>query len=224
MVFLRKSSAHTAKFDLDKIGFGPIADSAPKVRINPLPGRRQNLLEVKMQTIIQAMKIDGPSSERALTNEVLPLLVAEDDDNDFFLLESALKRNGARVFIHRVKDGQEAIEWLERLGSGQSNARQCSPEVLLLDLKMPRKSGFEVIHWVRNNPTLKSLIVVVFSGSSLSEDVNRAYDLGANSYVIKPARWETLITCTAQIFQYWSKCSARPRSQELPRQQSSSHM
>src|SRR5262245_2907732 len=114
----------------------------------------------------------------------LSILVAEDLDGDVEILKRAFSKAGGDARLHLVRDGQEAIEYLQR-----DPNTHVLPAMLLLDLKMPRVSGFEVLEWLRKHPGLHRLIVVIFTSSDVPEDVNRAYDLGANSYLVKPVEF-----------------------------------
>ncbi|MGN6386254.1 MAG: response regulator, partial [Verrucomicrobiota bacterium] len=79
------------------------------------------------------------------------------------------------------------------------------PQLVLLDLKMPRKSGLEVLGWIRSQPELKRVVVIVFTSSRHDEDINRAYDLGANSYLVKPVGFDALQTMIQNILHYWGE-------------------
>src|SRR5947207_15017530 len=91
-----------------------------------------------------------------------------------------------------VDDGDKAVAYLAGHGGFADRARHPLPVLLLLDLKLPRRSGLEVLAWVRQQPTLKRLPVVVLTSSEESADINRAYDLGANSYLVKPVAFDAL--------------------------------
>ena len=133
------------------------------------------------------------------------VLVAEDDENDALLLQRALIKADIHLFLKFVRDGQEAVEYLN--GDAPFNDRDTNPlpQLLILDLKMPRLTGFEVLGWIRRQPGLKRLPVVVMSSSDLDEDVNRAYDLGANSYFVKPFDTESRDELAQKICGYWLK-------------------
>ena len=113
------------------------------------------------------------------------ILVAEDDPCDVFLLKRAFSKAGVSVPIHFVRDGQEAIDYLQRKPPFV-NGSHTLPTLLLLDLNMPRLNGFDVLKWLRRQPTFKQLPVFVLSSSALEQDRRQAYALGANSYMIKP--------------------------------------
>ena len=115
-----------------------------------------------------------------------PILIAEDEDDEAFLLERALKKAAITNPIRRVKNGELAIAYLAGTGAYTDRAQNPMPIVILLDLNMPKKSGFEVLAWIRAQPALKALAVDIFSGSSREEDIERALHLGANLYLKKP--------------------------------------
>jgi len=113
------------------------------------------------------------------------LLVVEDDPNDQFFLQRELKKLAFPVQVLFLNDGEQTIAYLSALG--KSDYRFPKPDVMFVDLKMPRLNGFEVLEWLRNNGLCERILTVVVSSSPLQEDIDRAYDLGANAYLIKPA-------------------------------------
>ena len=129
--------------------------------------------------------------------------MAEDQTNDAFILERAFKKTGAKATLHFVRDGQEAIDYLEGEELFSDRNAYPLPTLLLLDLKMPRMDGFDVLEWVRSQKSLRRLLVVVFSSSEEIGDINRAYDLGANSYLVKPADFDELLKLAEDLGRYW---------------------
>jgi len=117
-------------------------------------------------------------------NEVL--LLVEDNEHDVFLMKRALGQAEIRNPLFVVSDGQQAVDYLA--GNGDFNDREMYPfpTLVLLDLKLPFKSGHEVLAWIRNEAELNELVVVILTSSDEPADVNRAYKLGANSYLVKP--------------------------------------
>jgi CheY-like chemotaxis protein len=115
------------------------------------------------------------------------LLIVEDDDNDYFFLERALVSAKFEVQIHRACDGLEAIEYLAGENDFADRENHPLPHLMVLDLKMPRKDGFEVLSWMREQAELGTLPVVVFSSSEEPGDVDNAYSLGASGYLVKPS-------------------------------------
>src|SRR5688572_17552718 len=121
------------------------------------------------------------------------ILVAEDLESDFFLLQRAFRRNNINNPIHWVQDGEEALHYLQGTGPYSDRIKYPFPELVVLDLKMPRKSGLEVLEWVKEHPEFRVIPTIVMSSSQLDEDVQKAYDLGANTYFLKPADFDTLV-------------------------------
>jgi CheY-like chemotaxis protein len=131
------------------------------------------------------------------------LLLVEDDPDHVLLIQRALARASLVNPLKIVRDGEEAIQYLSGSGEYDDRARYPLPSLILLDLKLPRKSGLEVLEWIRKHPTLKLLPVVVLTSSSESRDVERAYALGVNSYLVKPVRFEDLLEMVKSIGMYW---------------------
>jgi len=131
------------------------------------------------------------------------ILIAEDDDNDVFFVERAFKQLQVQNPRRRVKDGEDAIAYLS--GDGEFSDRQQHPLpcFLLLDLKMPRKNGFDVLGWVRQQPGLKRLPIAVLTSSREVPDINHAYDLGANTYLVKPVKFEELVETIKALNLFW---------------------
>ncbi len=110
-----------------------------------------------------------------------PIFQVEDDQHDVFFLQRAFEDAGISNPLHVAYDGQEAVDYLSAAGS-----RFALPCLIILDLKMPRKSGLEVLQWLRNESGLPPLPVIVFSSSAHAGDIEQAYRLGANAFVVKP--------------------------------------
>ncbi len=141
------------------------------------------------------------------------ILVAEDDSADAFFLQRALKRAGVPVTLCFVRDGQEAIDYLQGDGSFADRTLHPSPDLLLLDLKMPKVNGFEVLAWVRKQPRLQGMEVIVFSSSNAPKDISRAYELGANSYLVKPHSIEDLMQLVGHFKRHWLDHGKNPNRQ-----------
>lgn len=145
-----------------------------------------------------------------MTVEPPPILVAEDDPDDAFMLRRAFAKANVANPLAFVVDGEEAIEYLGGTGRYGGHSRQPLPVVLLLDLKMPRCNGFEVLEWVREHPGLGRLPVVVLTSSRESTDIARAYELGANSYLVKPGSPEDLLATVRGLGLYWLVLNESP--------------
>ena len=122
-----------------------------------------------------------------------PVLYAEDEANDVFLMERAFAKAGITNPLQTVIDGAAAIRYLQGAGEFADRKHFPLPGLLLLDLNLPRRSGLEVLKWVREQPSLRSLPVVILTSSSQDRDIGAAYALGANGYLVKPASSEKLI-------------------------------
>lgn len=139
-----------------------------------------------------------------------PILIAEDDPDDAYMLRRAFtKANVANPLVF-VGDGDEAIDYLSGSGRFAAQDDHPLPVVLLLDLKMPRRNGFEVLEWVRDHPGLGRLPVVVLTSSRQSTDLARAYELGANSYLVKPGSPEALLATVQGLGVYWLVLNESP--------------
>ena len=132
------------------------------------------------------------------------VLLVDDSDNDGRLMRIIFERAGFTQPLCCVGDGVEAIDYLRGDGIYADRAKFPLPTVMLLDLNMPRKDGFEVLGWIRLQPELKRLRVYILSSSSRPEDIRRCYDLGANAYLIKPSNLDGL-TELAKTLGAWLK-------------------
>lgn len=132
------------------------------------------------------------------------LLVAEDNPDDLFLLQQAFKKAGIAAPFASVSDGVEAIAYLEGEGIYRDRVAHPFPGILLLDLNMPRRNGFEVLEWVRQDERCHRLMIHVFTASARPADLQRAYDLKANSFVVKPTRMDELVEF-AKALQMWHR-------------------
>ena len=138
------------------------------------------------------------------------ILLAEDDPNDVLLLRRAFRGTGLPEPELVVSDGEEAIAYLEGSGGFADRERYPLPSLLLLDLKLPRRSGFEVLEWVRRRAGMSNLPVVVLTSSRQPADIDRAYELRANSYLVKPATLEGLREMVRALDLYWLRMNEGP--------------
>jgi CheY-like chemotaxis protein len=121
------------------------------------------------------------------------ILYAEDDPNDVEIFKIAFRRATLPQTLHVVDDGEAAIHWLSGKGPFADRAQFPLPDILVVDLKMPKKTGLDVLQWARSVPQFKELRVVVLSSSDDPGDVKRAYALGATSYFVKSASFQELM-------------------------------
>jgi CheY-like chemotaxis protein len=136
------------------------------------------------------------------------ILVAEDDENDQALMERALKKAGVTAPVRFVKDGQEVLEYLRSAGPAEGKEEQ--PNTLVLDIKMPRVTGLQVLEWLKGQDQFRRLPVVMFSSSDHARDVNRAYDLGANAYLVKPVAVTDYQRTINGFVNFWVELNCAP--------------
>ncbi len=145
----------------------------------------------------------------------LRILIAEDEAGDVALLKRALSQSSHKVPVHFVRNGREVIDFLERNSLLEDLGLHAVPSLLLLDLKMPRMDGFEVLQWLRDHPAFRQILVVVLTSSEQNEDMQRAYDLGADSYVVKPQDPAEFMDLIQEMEKYWLRLHATPECGEL---------
>jgi CheY-like chemotaxis protein len=138
------------------------------------------------------------------------ILLAEDDEDAVLLLKMACARSRLINPMQVVGDGEKAIAYLGGQGIYGDRIRFPLPCLLLLDLKMPNKSGFDVLSWLRAYPAVHLLPVVVLTSSADPSDIDRAYDLGANSYAVKPAAFDNFIDLLNRLESWWIGVNENP--------------
>lgn len=134
------------------------------------------------------------------------ILLVEDDANDVLFLQRALKKNGINNPVSVLSDGDEAIAYLTGVGKYSDRLEYVFPRVIMLDLKMPRRGGLEVLEWLKEHPQYRVIPTLVLTSSKLNEDVMKAYGLGANSYMVKPSNFDELQRMIKTAHEYWSFC------------------
>lgn len=140
------------------------------------------------------------------------VLLVEDDPNDILLIQRAFRKaNLTNISMQVIQDGDAAIDYLDGAGDYTDRDRYPFPVLILLDLKLPRRSGLEVLGWLRQQPELRRLPVIILTSSQENTDVNRAYDLGANSYLVKPLGLNALVDIVTTINMYWLLLNESPK-------------
>jgi hypothetical protein len=134
-----------------------------------------------------------------------PILLVEDNLMDVDLTLRALRQRNLPNPIEVARDGEEALAWIPRWEAGEPK-----PVVILLDLNMPKVSGLEVLRELKSHPVLRTVPVVMLTTSSMSQDVQTAYELGANSYIVKPVDFDKFMNIAAQIEWYWAVTNRPP--------------
>ena len=144
------------------------------------------------------------------------ILLAEDREDDVLLIQKAFSHAGINNPIYVVRDGDQVMSYLMGNGKYCNRAEYPLPDLLLLDLKMPGKDGFEVLEWIRQDAGLATLRVLVLTSSEQIRDVTRAYRLGANSFLVKPLDFQDLMQLSRTIQEFWLQTSKTPESHRSP--------
>ena len=138
------------------------------------------------------------------------ILIAEDQPDDVFLMRLAFQKAAVANPVFVARDGQEAIEYLSGEGPYANRRSYPLPHLLLLDLKMPRMNGFDVLEWLQAHPEFRKLPAIVLSGSNLDEDICKAKQLGAADFRVKPIGVENLITLVQELHTCWLNGTPAP--------------
>jgi CheY-like chemotaxis protein len=131
------------------------------------------------------------------------ILLVEDEPNDAFFFEHCARKVGVSNPVLIVRDGREALDYLEGAHQFADREKYPLPWLVVLDLKLPRATGFEVLEQIRGQPGTRKLIVLVLTSSSSDADIQRAYDLGANAYLVKPSDPRQLANLVQAINDFW---------------------
>ena len=140
------------------------------------------------------------------------ILHVEDDPNDVLLIGRALRKAEMSASVQVVNDGDQAVDYLSGNNAYALREQFPLPALVLLDLKLPRKSGIEVLQWIRSKPGLRRIPVVMLTSSRQPIDINRAYDLGVNAYLVKPVSFETLVEMLRTVDSFWLRVNEQPGS------------
>lgn len=141
----------------------------------------------------------------------IEILFVEDNIDDATLAMLALKKGGLSNVIHHVKDGAEALDFMFCKGNYASRNIHQHPKLILLDLKMPKVSGIEVLEKIKSDSKLKIVPVVILTSSKEDPDVKRCYELGANSYIVKPVESDNFFKAIKELGMFWMILNQAPK-------------
>jgi DNA-binding response OmpR family regulator len=133
-----------------------------------------------------------------------PVLMVEDDESHALLVKRVFERAGLANPVRVIRNGDEAVSYLSGEGDYADREANPVPAVLLLDVHVPGRSGLEVLWWLRGRTELKGLPVLMFSGSAESDDINRAFELGVDSYLVKPVAFDALLDAINGLGLRWA--------------------
>ena len=143
----------------------------------------------------------------------ITILLADDDEEDRMLTSDALNESRVVNDLKFVEDGEDLLDYLYRRGKYDADSAP-RPGLILLDLNMPKKDGREALREIKADPDLRRIPVVVLTTSKAEEDIYRTYDLGANSFIAKPVKFESLVTLMKEIKRYWIEIVELPLNGE----------
>lgn len=139
------------------------------------------------------------------------ILLVEDNPKDVFLIQRALRKAEIVTPLQIVNDGDVAVQYLAGEASYSDRVTYPLPVVVLLDLKLPRRSGAEVLTWIRQQPQLRRLPVVILTSSREYADINHIYDIGANAYIVKPLDFDQLVDILKTLDLHWITYNEKPQ-------------
>ncbi len=139
----------------------------------------------------------------------ITILMADDDPDDRLLVQEAFEENRLLNHLETVEDGEELMDFLHRRGKFVNNL--ITPGLILLDLNMPRKSGLEALKEIKADEKLRRLPVVILTTSKAEEDIIRSYDLGVNSFIVKPVTFDSLVELIKELDRYWFQLVELPK-------------
>lgn len=140
----------------------------------------------------------------------MTILLADDDEDDRMLIMDAIKENNFSDEIVFVEDGEELLDYLCNKGKHSDVRMAPKPNLILLDLNMPRRDGREALKEIKADPILKKIPVIVFTTSDSDKDISNTYELGGNSFITKPMSFTHLVKVIKEIHDYWFKLSKLP--------------
>ena len=154
----------------------------------------------------------------SIANSVVDILLVEDNPNDAELTLRALKKHNFANKIHHVRDGAEALDYIFATGKYAHRKIEDSPKVVFLDLKLPKIDGAEVLRRIKSDERTKTIPVVILTSSKEEKDLVRSYNLGVNSYIVKPVEFEKFVDSVSELGLYWLLLNKLPQDIKLPQE------
>lgn len=143
-------------------------------------------------------------------DSVVEVLLVEDNPRDVELALRAFKKNNFANHVHVVRDGEEALDFIFATGAYKGRKKQNLPRVILLDLKLPKVDGLEVLRKIKSDPETRMVPVVVMTSSQEEQDIMESYNLGVNSYVVKPVEFDKFMKSVSDLGMYWLLLNMAP--------------
>jgi CheY-like chemotaxis protein len=140
------------------------------------------------------------------------ILMADDDPDDRMLVKEAFEESRLLNPLYTVEDGEELLDYLYQKGKFSETAVR--PSLILLDLNMPRKSGIEALKEIKADPNLRTIPIIVLTTSKAEEDILKSYDLGVNSFIVKPVTFDSLVNIVKQLGSYWFELVQLPNNEK----------
>jgi CheY-like chemotaxis protein len=145
-----------------------------------------------------------------MNKRLLNIMIAENDEDDRTLVRFAFAECKLPNAIHFVEDGEELLDYLYQRGPYENSTNSVRPDLILLDLGLPKLNGHEALKEIKSDPKLRSIPVVIFTTSRSTKDINSTYSMGANSFIVKPVSFDGLIQVMNGLAAYWSEITELP--------------
>lgn len=149
-----------------------------------------------------------------MANNEVQILIIEDSEEDVALILRALRKNNLANDVKVIDDGQEALDFLLEKGAYANAPKHEQPRVILLDLKLPKVSGVEILREVKSNESTRNIPIVVLTSSKELPDLEECYKLGVNSYIVKPVEFETFLKVVTELGFYWLLLNNTPAAKK----------
>ena len=147
---------------------------------------------------------------KTMNKQLITIVVADDDEDDRALVKFALAECTLPSIVYFVEDGEQLLDYLNRRGLYKDQAKSVRPDLILLDLDMPRMDGHEALKEIKGDSSLRSIPIVIFTTSKEMEDINSTYNLGANSFIVKPVTYAELVRMMKVLSEYWFEVAQLP--------------